>query len=365
MLKKVKKKMISETESAKKIVVSVIVVNHNGKEYLLRCVRSVLANNFKDYEIIVVDNGSSDGSITFLKDKLETELYNLVVLELKQNFGPALARNEGAKIAKGDYLAFLDNDTQVKKDWIIEAINIFQRDQKIGCIQCKLLLLQEKNKFDYAGEYLNQYGFLVQRAQYKETDNGQYDQEVEIMAAKSAGMFIRKDVFDRIGGFDEDYFIYVEETDLGWRSWLAGYKTVFCPLSVVYHEFSSSLRILGLEKTKYNVRFHGTKNYITTLIKNLSMKNLLIILPIHIWIWISLAIIILIYKGQPRDSFCIFKGIFWNLINIKETLKKRKIIQQTRVFTDNYCFKRILRKQNLLIKVRQFIFSEKLLNKIE
>jgi len=340
------------------VKVSVIVVNHNGKEYLQNCIFSVLSNDFENYEIIVVDNGSTDGSLAALRKKFAKNLEKIKIIELRKNYGPAKARNEGAKIAEGEYLAFLDNDTQVKKDWITEAIKLFQRDSKIGCIQCKLLLLNEKNKYDYAGEYLNQYGFLVQRARYKETDNGQYDQEVEILAAKSAGMFIRKDVFNKIGGFDKDYYIYMEETDLGWRSWLSGYKVVFCPLSVVYHEFSTSAKILSIEKNNFNVRFHGTKNYIMTLIKNLGSRQLILILPKHLFIWFCFGFFLMV-RGDFQSANNIFKGIWWNIVNLPKTLIKRKSIQSTRVISDNLLFPIIVKKRSLLEKIKQFFMAEK------
>lgn len=336
------------------VKVSVIVVNYNGKEFLQRCLLSVLANDFKNYEIIVVDNGSSDGSVSLIKNKFGNKFSNLTILELEQNFGPAFARNQGVKIAKGEYLSFLDNDTQVKRDWITMAIKIFQKDKKIGCIQCKLLLLAEKNKYDYAGEYLNQYGFLVQRAKYKETDNGQYDQEVEILAAKSAGMFIRKDVFNKIGGFDEDYFIFLEETDLGWRCWLAGFQAVFCPKSVVYHYFSASKNIVNKDFNNYLVRYHGTKNYIMTLTKNLSTQKLIFILPQHIVIWFCLTIFLIIH-GDLRSAQNVLKGIYWNVANLTKTLSKRKEIQNTRIISDNTLFKIILRKQSVFKKTEQFL----------
>jgi len=338
--------------------VSIVIVNYNGKRYLLRCIASILKNIYKNYEIIVVDNGSTDGSLAALRKKFARNLDKIKIVELKKNYGPAKARNEGVKIAEGKYLAFLDNDTQVEKDWIIEAIKLFQRDLKIGCIQCKLLLLNEKNKYDYAGEYLNQYGFLVQRAWYKEIDRRQYDQEVEILAAKSAGMFIRKDVFNKIGGFDEDYFIYMEETDLGWRSWLAGYKTVFCPLSVVYHGFSTSAKILSREKHNFNVRFHGSKNYIMTLVKNLGTKQLILILPKHLFIWFCFGFFLMI-RGDFQSANNIFKGIWWNIVNLPKTLIKRKSIQSTRVISDDLLFPIILKKRSLLKKIKQFFMAEK------
>lgn len=338
--------------------VSVIIVNYNGKDYLCRCLASVFKNNYKNYEVIVVDNSSTDGSVDYIKKKFAKKLGSLRLVELAKNYGPAKARNEGIKLSQGKCLAFLDNDTQVDKNWIIEALRLFRSNEKIGCVQCKLLLLKEKNKFDYAGEYLSPSGFLTQRAKYGEIDKGQYDQQVEILAAKSAGMFIRKDVFEKIGGFDEDYFIYMEETDLGWRSWLAGYKTVFCPHSVVYHEFATSAKVLSKDKHDYNVRFHGAKNYLMTLLKNLSFKQLVLILPKHIAIWLCFAFFLMV-RGNFQSAFNILRGIGWNIVNLPKTFSKRKSIQAMRVIPDNLLFPIIVKKENLLEKVGQFFMAEK------
>ena len=201
-------------------LVSVVVVNYNGEIYLKRCVESILKNNYSDYEIIVVDNASADGSIVMFKENFGG-FDKLRIISLDKNYGPAKARNEGVKLAKGEIIGFLDNDTEVDPYWISNALKYFENDSKIGALQCKLLLLNDKNKIDYAGEYLGSLGFLVHVARYGEEDKGQYDEVKELLAAKSAGMFIRKDVFEKIGGFDDDYFIFVEETDLGWRAWLA------------------------------------------------------------------------------------------------------------------------------------------------
>jgi len=278
---------------------------------------------------------------------------------LKKNFGPALARNIGVKKSKGDIISFLDNDTTVEKNWIKEAVEVF-KDSKIGIVQCKLLLANEKNKFDYTGETFGSLGFLVQKCKYKEIDNGQYDLRYNILSAKSAGMFIRKSAFNKAGGFDPKYFIFMEETDLGWRTWLAGYQAVFAHKSIVYHKFSSTKKIV--DKHKYNnlVRFHGTKNYIYTLIKNLSNKNLIKILPIHIFLWVSLSAYLFL-TGKFTSALNIQKGIFWNLINIKNILNQRKKIQHKRLFKDDSFMaeNNIFTKISLNHYINNFLNSQK------
>lgn len=336
-----------------KYKVSVVVVNYNGKEYVDKCVNSVFMSNYHDLEVIVVDNGSSDGSVDFLRNKYAVYKERFKIVSLDKNYGPSFARNQGVKIAKGVYIGFLDNDTEVDKQWANIAVLEFENDASIGIVQCKLLLAKERNKLDYVGEYIGQNGFLVQRAQGGEIDKGQYDQRVQILAAKSAGMFIRKDVFDKIGGFDDDYFIYVEETDLGWRSWLLGYKAVFVFESIVYHEFGTSTLILSKNKNNYNAKFHGCKNYILTLTKNLSFINLVKILPVHIFLWIGLAWFALITKRDYRAFFWIHKGIIWNVSNIRKNIGKRCIIQKNRIVSDNDLFKIILKKKPFLYFIQK------------
>lgn len=321
----------------KKDFVSIIIPTYNAKKYVEKCISSILKNKYSNYEIIVVDNGSTDSTVDFLEEKYTLFTDKIGFVSLDKNYGPAKARNEGVKIAQGKYLGFLDSDTEVEKNWINEALNYFRKDKKIGALQCKLLLIKDKKSYDYAGEYLGNLGFLVPVAVYGEIDHGQYDSCGKILAAKSAGMFIRKDVFDKIGGFDEDYFIFVEETDLGWRCWLAGYEVIFCPNSIVYHCFSSSKNIFDRKFDNYLVRFHGTKNYIMTLYKNLSKKYLLKILPGHIFLWLCLSFYLLL-TGQTPSFINIIKGIFWNLKNFSENKNKRKEIQKKRRLTDKDIF---------------------------
>lgn len=338
---------------------SIIIVNFNGWLYLKECIGSILINNFEDYEIIVVDNGSNDKSVKNLKERFSPYLNKIKIVSLRENFGPARARNEGVKVSSGRYLAFLDNDTKVHPDWINEALKCFRKDKNIGAVQCKLLDF-DKRRLDYTGEHLGNLGFLVPVSQYGENDQGQHDFNYEILAAKSAGMFIRRDVFEKVGGFDEDYFIFLEETDLGWRVWLSGYKIIFCPNSIVYHYFSGTKNIVDKKFNNCLIRFHGTKNYILTLFKNLSPKYLIKILPIHIFLWFCLSFY-LCFTGSFNSTINIWKGIFWNMVNFRKNIRKRRLIQKKRLITDERLFTNygLMKNRNLVYYLERFLRSQK------
>jgi GT2 family glycosyltransferase len=341
-------------------LVSVIIVNYNGAKYLKNCLNSILDNNYSNFEIIITDNASTDNSISSVKKIFKPYLSKIKFVILKKNYGPAKARNEGVKKSKGKYLAFLDNDTKVDPDWIKNSLKLFQSNSKIGAVQSKLLLLNQKNKIDYVGEFLGHQGFLKSIANYGETDHHQYDNVTNILAAKSAGMFISKIAFIAAGKFDPSYFIFMEETDLGWRTWLKGYSVVFCPKSIVYHQFSSTKDIVSKDFNNYLIRFHGTKNYIQTLIKNLSLKNLIKILPIHIFLWFSLATFLLL-TGKLKSSINIYKGIFWNITNLSKTLSKRNKIQNCRKISDKELFfiNKLMVKTNIHSYIKKFFESQK------
>ena len=303
---------------------SIIIVNMNGWRYLNDLLDSIKSSNAKDYEIVVVDNGSETDHKKILDYAKKQNTVKLITLH--KNFGPAMARNIGVRNSSGRYVAFLDNDTIVEKNWALNAINYFKNHKKVGVIQCKLLLQSDHKKIDYVGEYLGSNGFLVQECPAGTIDRGQFNKPKKILAAKSAGMFITREAFDLAGGFDDDYFIYVEETDLGWRSWIAGYEAHYLPDSVVYHHFGTSTVILGQKGVGFLAKYHGPKNYLMTLYKNLPQNLLWRILPVHFLLWFCFAL----YKVLTLnflDSYYMLSGLLYFIVNFKKISKKRDRVQ--------------------------------------
>ncbi|MFB3896709.1 MAG: glycosyltransferase family 2 protein [bacterium] len=323
-------------------LVSIIIVSYNAKDYLISCVDACLQSNYQPIEIIIVDNGSSDGTIQLVEEKYTSNQF-VTLIALDKNYGPAYARNRGIEQAKGKYIAFLDNDTKPDINWLTPLVEVMEKDTQIAACQCKLLLMQDPTRIDYVGDYVSQYGFLVQEVHGGDLDVGQAEQMNEILSAKSAAMIARADVAREIGMFDEDYFIYVEETDFGWRMWLKGYRVVYIPISKVYHAFGTTSKFYPVF-ANYNVRFHGCKNYILTLYKNFGIGYLIRVLPVHIGLWMGIAGWLMV-KGQFRDSMLIGKGIWWNLSHFIGSFKKRRNIQKTRMVSDSEIMPIIMRKR--------------------
>lgn len=306
-------------------LVSVIIVNHNGIEFVDTCLRSVLNNNYSDFEVIFVDNASTDTSLEYVKNTFGNDNRLRFVVN-PGSFGPAVGRNKGIAIAKGEYAAFLDNDTEVDKVWLTELVKVLDSDFTIGAAQSKLLRTDKRNVFDYAGDYLTPFGFLSERAR-GDNDSGQFDFICDIFSAKSASSIIRKNLLDRIGGFDENYYMYLEETDLCWRVWLAGYRVVFIPKSVVYHAYGTKKKSKVEYYPDYVVKYYGCRNYISTLIKNLGFLNLLKMLPLHMLSWVCLSLMF-IFKRRFKNAFWIIKANAWNVARILALLRKRNFIQK-------------------------------------
>lgn len=314
-------------------LISIIIPNYNGREFLERCLESIFQEKKKLYEVIVVDDGSRDDNVALLKKKFGQEK-KLKLIALKHNVGAAEARNIAVNNSSGKYLLFLDNDTKIKRGWFDEVIRFFEDNKKAGIAQAKILKMGT-DKFDCAGNYLGPFGFLIERARGA-FDKGQFDKVEKIFALKSAAMLARRDVFMRLGGFDADYKIFWEDTDIAWRTWLLGFEVLFASSIVAWHAYGTKEK--GVEPYLRNrVYYRGCRNTITTLIKNLGVKKMILVLPTNLACWFVLAFLSLI-RLDIGKSLAILKGIFWNFIYLPKTLKKRKRIQAERKIRDEKLF---------------------------
>lgn len=326
-------------------LVSVVIINRNGREFVDACLRSVFSSDYPEYEVIFVDNASDDGSLEYVKDNFRNHR-RLAFVENKESVGPAVGRNRGVKAAQGKYILFLDNDTKIDKICIRELVSVLENDNSIGEAQAKLLKLGADNVYDCAGDYLGPLGFLIERSRGAK-DSGQLDYIVDILSAKSAACIIRRDVFDKIGGFDEDFYMYLEETDLSWRVWLAGYRVVFVPQAVVYHAFNTPKKVFKKYYSKYIVRYYGCRNYISTLIKNLEFVNLFRFLPLQVGCLFILSFLFVL-RGNLQDGFYVLKAIGWNVWNLPVLFKKKYCINRDiRVKEDKEILIRVMERKGI------------------
>lgn len=324
------------------MTLSIIIPCFNAEKYISRCLDSILASKLVNFEVIVVDDGSTDKSRKVLRNYENSS--QVKVFSFKENRGPAQARNFGAAQALGKYLVFLDIDTEIEKGSLKKIIGRFERDKTIGALQTKIMMGRGKN-IETAGHFLSPIGFPYEIGVGENEEK--WNKEKEILGARGAGMAVRKDVFKKIGGFDEDYMIYGEETDLCWRTWLAGFKVIYFPKAKVYHFGKSTLK----KETVYRIFYEGAKNNTGNILKNASFGMLLWVLPLHILGWILLSIK-LILQGKLRQTRWIYQGLGWNLKNLEKNLKKRKQVSFNTI-KNNRCIQIIFGNINFITILRK------------
>lgn len=312
-------------------LVSIIIINWNGGSILKDCLESLNKLDYKNFEILLIDNASTDGSV----DDLKYSNLKIKVIKNSENVGFAPANNQGIKLAKGKYVLLLNNDTKVKKDLLDVLVSKMETDESIGAVQPKIFLMDKEGYLDNAGSFITKIGFLHHWG-FNKADSKEFDNEKEIFSAKGACMLIRKSVIDNVGLFDKDYVSYFEESDFCHRIWLSGKKVIYYPKTYIYHKLGFTIKRQNVLKLNY----HYYKNRICSLIKNLSPINLVIILPVHLFISLGIASAFLL-RGSFQNFLIIMRAIWWNFVNISTTLKKRKNVQKLRQVGDGEIFRRV------------------------
>jgi len=247
--------------------ISVSIVNLNGEKYLKECLGSLKELNYPEdkLEIIIVDNGSTDKSI----DIIESDFPWVKIIKNDKNTGFSAANNQAAQIARGEYIAFLNNDTKVDKNWLIELLRPIYKDREIVASGSKVLSIDGKS-IDFVGGMINfeGKGFQIDYGIPVEEDN--YKKYRFLPFVNGGAMMINKKVFIEAGGFDEDFFAYYEDVDLGWRLWVLGYRVIFSPKSIVYHHHHGTSRVVSEDR----LRFLKERNSIYSVFKNYDENNL-------------------------------------------------------------------------------------------
>lgn len=307
--------------------IAVVILNWNGKKLLEKFLPSIIRHS-DEASIYVADNASTDHSIQFIKSNFPT----ISIIQNKENFGFAKGYNQALQQIEEEIYCLLNSDVEVTQNWLTPILSIFENEPSIGIIQPKILDYKNKVMFEYAGAaggFIDKYGYPFCRGRIFdsiEKDLGQYDDEKEIFWASGACFFIRKDVYRRLNGFDNDFFAHQEEIDLCWRAFNLGYKAKYTPKSVIYHVGGATLEEGNPKKTFLNFR-----NSLFMLTKNLPENKLISVIFTRL-ILDGIAGIQFLSKGKFKHCFAIIKAHFSFYSSLNRMLKKRSKSQSLNYF---------------------------------
>ncbi|WP_149303025.1 glycosyltransferase family 2 protein [Pareuzebyella sediminis] len=298
---------------------AIVILNWNGEVLLERYLPSVIRWS-KGVPVYVVDNASTDDSVNFIKSNFPT----VQIIQNKENGGFAKGYNEGLKHIEADLFCLLNSDVEVTEGWIDPILKVFSEKPEVAIIQPKILDLMNKDHFEYAGAaggFIDQLGYPLCRGrifQSLEKDTGQYDDITEIFWATGACMFIKKEVFWELDGFDEDYFAHQEEVDLCWRAKNEGHKVYYVGLSKVYHLGGSTLSNMNPRKTYLNFR-----NSLFSITKNLPRRKALIIILVRLLLD-GIAVLRFIFQLKFSHCAAILKAHLSFYRNFRKMYRKRE-----------------------------------------
>ena len=323
--------------------VTVSVTNVRGTEPLRQCLQALTKTDYPNFEIIVVDCQT-----TQITEWVRRLFPSVKVAHFDNDIGPSASHNVGAAKAnpKSEYIAFVDNDALVEPNWLEESVKSMEKDEKIGIVQPKIMIIGSEEHLDHIGLALDALGtwsslFFAEERNYSEV--------LDIFAASLAACVVRREVFDSVAGFDETYFIYDDDTDFCWRTHLLGYRVVFFPSARAYHkgQVTKSLTPKRL--------YHSTKNRVYTMLKNYELANLWT-RSFLFYVLSLLTAFSLMLLFRLELAVAMIKGLTIPLWDFKEAWQKRQNVQNSRKVSDKDLFERELLRKDIystLLDVRR------------
>ncbi len=295
--------------------VTVVVPNYNGHEYIDKCLLHLCKQEYSDFKVIVVDNGSQDDSYNSVykySDELDIEL-----VKLNSNYGFSRAVNEGIIRADSEYVILLNNDAYAGKKFIQELVNKMDSDDKIFSAQALMLQYANRNLVDSAGDYFSALGWGFSKG--KDGKALKYTRDRKIFSSCAGAAIYRMSILDEIGLFDENFFAYLEDMDIGYRARLAGYRNVLATKARVLHVGSGSS---GSRHNAFKVSL-SSRNSILVMYKNFTVGQWIINLPFVV-IGILIKLLFFARKKLAKDYI---KGIVSALFTLKK-VKRTKIVNK-------------------------------------
>jgi len=325
-------------------LVSVIVTNYNGKKYLGSCLDSLMSQTYKNIEIIVADDCSTDDSVEFVKKNFP----KVKIAVNERNSGLSINSNNGAKKALGRYIIFYNNDTISFPNFIEEMVKIAESNENIGVV-CPIQLPYKEE--DDKNMTRDQKDVGVGSDIYGEVCTAWLAGHVFY---PDAAIFIRADLFRRIGGFDQNFFLYGEDMDLCWRVHLMGYIIKPALNAKFRHDSSCFTRENGKVVTTYKRRHFVERQNINKMLKYYKISTLVWILPKFAFFYALESLFFLVVLSNPKAFWEIYvKSVLWNIRNFPSTLENRRYIQKIREVDDKYILSLMYHRYSKIKAVRE------------
>ncbi len=303
--------------------VTVIIITWNKLQLLKECLKSLKKQSFKPIQIIVVDNGSTDGTLEFLHHQYS----QIKIISFQKNLGFSKAANEGIKASGTEYLILLNNDTVVDKDFIKYLVVALDKHKDSCGVTARIINFFDKNILASAGDAMNDTGQAFSRGLGDNINN--WNKSDEVFLITGGASIFRKKSFRKIGYFDEDYFFSGEDSDWCFRAQLAGYKFWYEPKALVSHHHKATSKNLSKR-----INYFHFRNMTITIMKNFPWG-----LFFKKWRFITIplihlnTIIYLTFKGYLKEALL---ADFWIISHLAQIIKKRRLIQSNRKVSVNY-----------------------------
>ena len=301
--------------------VSIIIVNWNGKKFIEKCLNGLRKQTYKSFSIILVDNGSYDGSLKLVQKKYP----EVKTIALTENLGFATANNIAIKSVQTEYVALLNNDAVPHPEWLEHLMKALQKNPEAGFAASKMLFYHNPKVIDRAGDVYTTAATALLRGRGKPSET--YNNQEWVFGACAGAALYRTRMLEDIGLFDEDFFLLYEDVDLSFRAQLRGYKCLYVPKAIVYHMASSSIG----DDSPISV-YYSHRNLEWVYVHNMPSSLIRKTICLHI-IYNIAAFFFFVAKGRARD----FLRAKWHAIkSLNKVMKKRRLIQRNRRVGDDY-----------------------------
>lgn len=294
--------------------VAVIIVNWNGRHHLEGCLAALLAQTVTDFDAIVVDNGSTDGSVEWV----ETHFPQVRLIRNEHNVGFAVGNNQAIRSTGAEFIVTLNNDTRVAPGWLAALVEAAESDPTVGMVASKMIFAGRPDTINSAGIALDPTGIAWDRLGGTPDDPGEKT-PIEVFGPCAGAALYRRTMLDQIGLFDEDFFAYLEDVDLAWRARLAGWRCLYAPASRVYHAHSAT----SIEGSPFKSRLLG-RNKVWLFAKNYGpISRLLAYLPLIVLYDLAAVAFALVARGNVHNLL----GRIDGLIGLRRAWRKRRAVQ--------------------------------------